>query len=563
MLSRSKVFVDTINGVFNERTDFPIPTTIPITISIFKVPTSLTQANPEAYVPKLLGLGAIHHLRPEHEQMQMYKAMVAKTIHGKFQPLDFKKLIDLVKRIAVPSVRASYNMYLELTDDALACIMALDGLFLLDLLCCYGGIEKEDDVYKTYLSELMNDSSGRRMAQERILREAMMLENQIPILVLWAILIIELSDFEMVRELLPKILVGFCKHVSPFDTVPDYPPFKTLTHAHSLDLLYHLIMLEASPKVNDSVEDLGFRDIIILYNKVKREIQKTASHRTFTEASTEITSYGSQLMYSNQDLVEQGIVAVLAIAPSPLAGPITLVQGLLKLPWSKLWSNVSSAVTKQPLEEETLVPRASELHKAGVKFVPAHIKSIRFDSKSVSFHLPSIKLSGNSEVIIRNLVAYEAALINYETDKPLILTRYVEIMSDLIRSCEDVKVLKDDGIIKMDKSINEIQVAKVFNGMTNYKSIQYSTNTETIDRELESVKSYYNGLWKVSTTRFIKKGRWIAGNWCKVLAVVVLLLLMGIQTFCSVYECHRLSFNTNNDSQSLQGLRVLSLKSNV
>ncbi|PON55190.1 hypothetical protein TorRG33x02_300130, partial [Trema orientale] len=49
---RAKDFVDTITRIF-DKDDLDIP------VSIFKVPNSLTQANTEAYVPKLVGLGAI------------------------------------------------------------------------------------------------------------------------------------------------------------------------------------------------------------------------------------------------------------------------------------------------------------------------------------------------------------------------------------------------------------------------------------------------------------------------------------------------------------------------
>ena len=175
MNTRAKHFVDTITEIFS-KDDFDSP------ISIFKVANSLTEANPDAYVPKLVGLGAIHHsIRPELQQKQMYKVMEAKRIHKGFKRVDFNKLVEFIKRIA-SSVRASYNMYLEITDDVLACIMAVDGLFLLDLLCCYGMKTKdmlttnEAFLYSSFSSHMV-DSTVRRLAQETTLREAMMLES--------------------------------------------------------------------------------------------------------------------------------------------------------------------------------------------------------------------------------------------------------------------------------------------------------------------------------------------------------------------------------------------------
>ncbi|PON64709.1 hypothetical protein PanWU01x14_121840 [Parasponia andersonii] len=66
-----------------------------------------------------------------------------------------------------------------------------------------------------------------------------------------------------------------------------------------------------------------------------------------------------------------------------------LLQGLLGLPWSEIGSTTSSAAAEAPLVEEILIPTASELHKAGVKFMVAdHITTIRFELKTHSFYLP-------------------------------------------------------------------------------------------------------------------------------------------------------------------------------
>ncbi|GMN72618.1 hypothetical protein TIFTF001_052041 [Ficus carica] len=75
--------------------------------------------------------------------MQMYKLVEAKRIHKGFQRShEFEKAIEFLKKTASLTVRSSYNIYLDMEDDVLACIMAVDGLFLYDLLCCYG-INKE------------------------------------------------------------------------------------------------------------------------------------------------------------------------------------------------------------------------------------------------------------------------------------------------------------------------------------------------------------------------------------------------------------------------------------
>ena len=547
MAERGKIVFETITAIFDKYdTDIPI--------SIFKVPNSLTEATPDAYVPKLVGLGPFHHMRSELQEKQIYKVMEARRFHKGFNKVKFSILVEHLKEIAGPSVRASYSMYLEMTDDVLACIMTIDGLFLFDLLSCY--ISKNLDnlarANSSFLSHV--DAADTILAQETTVRDAMLLENQIPIRVLKIIIIAETSDFEFVSKRFPEILVRFCHFVSPFH-IMEYPTYKALKHPHLLDLLYHLIMLESRPEKSPQEEEEEKKEHQLLqdlFDKVIKPPSKvcmSAEEVVETSPLTRITYGGAK-----NDVVKIAGDVIKIIVPPAVEKVIGLLQDFRELPWKELRSRVLDAVTKRPPAEDILIPRALELHKVGVKFVPGHITRINFDSERISFHLPHIKLCANAEVIIRNLVAYES-MIKSDTE-PLILMRYMEIMSGLIKTSDDIKVLKDDKIIEA-QTISDEQVVKAFNGMS--KSIK-STNTKSVDEAIESIKRYYNRSWNILARKFINHGWWYAGNWSRVIVVLLVLVLMGIQAFCSVYECKRFSFKSNN-SQAQQGLRVLSLRS--
>lgn len=64
---------------------------------------------------------------------------------------------------------------------------------------------------------------------------------------------------------------------------------------------------------------------------------------------------------------------------------------------------------KPPLFEEISIPSITNLSKAGVHFLPTNggILTINFDLETSIFYLPTVSLDVNSEVILRNLVAYE------------------------------------------------------------------------------------------------------------------------------------------------------------
>ncbi|GMN30464.1 hypothetical protein TIFTF001_048019 [Ficus carica] len=93
------------------------------------------------------------------------------------------------------------------------------------------------------------------------------------------------------------------------------------------------------------------------------------------------------------------------------------------------------------------------------------------------------------------------------------------------------------------------------------KKLVEMTNTPDLDMAIEGVRNYYNGLWKVSVFKFMNKCRRTVWKWGKVFVVLLILLLMSIQTFCSVFECPRFSFKIGNTSQAQQGLLVSLLES--
>ncbi|TKY74760.1 putative UPF0481 protein [Spatholobus suberectus] len=67
---------------------------------------------------------------------------------------------------------------------------------------------------------------------------------------------------------------------------------------------------------------------------------------------------------------------------------------------------------ESPLAEEIAIPSVTELSKIGVKFIPTKggLSTVQFDKLGGVFHLPVIHLNDNSDVVLRNLVAYEACM---------------------------------------------------------------------------------------------------------------------------------------------------------
>ena len=194
-------------------------------------------------------------------------------------------------------------------------------------------------------------------------------------------------------------------------------------------------------------------------------------------------------------------------------------------------SSSAGYLTRPPLIEEIMIPSVSELVNAGVKFLPTtgDLSTVAFDPKAATFHLPVVTLDSNTEVVLRNLVAYEAAAAS----GPLVLARYTELMNGIIDTDEDVALLRRRGVV-LNRMKSDGEVAKLWNGMS--RSVRL-TKVASMDRAVEEVNRYYNSRWRVKTKRFMRK--YVFSSWqvLTFLAAVMMLLLTTLQAFCSVYTC--------------------------
>ena len=106
---------------------------------------------------------------------------------------------------------------------------------------------------------------------------------------------------------------------------------------------------------------------------------------------------------------------------------------------------------------------AAELKGKGVNFTaiksPLALNQIRFDDiTACTFYLPIIKMDSTTDVVMRNLLAFELYVCKGKT-KPL--RCYIVLMERLIDNVEDVKVLRDARINRNHLSDDKV-VANVW-----------------------------------------------------------------------------------------------------
>uniref|UniRef100_M8BUI1 Uncharacterized protein n=1 Tax=Aegilops tauschii TaxID=37682 RepID=M8BUI1_AEGTA len=192
-----------------------------------------------------------------------------------------------------------------------------------------------------------------------------------------------------------------------------------------------------------------------------------------------------------------------------------------------------STIINSPLAQEIMIPSVAQLAACGVRFMPSPegMAGIGFDAATATLTLPVLHLDSNTEVILRNLVAYETAAVR----GPLVLARYTELMNGIIDTPKDVKILRECGIIfntmKSDK-----EAADMWNGMC--RAVRPS-KVPLLDGVIRDVNAHRNRRVAVKARRFLK--RYVFRSWrlLTLLAAVVLLLMTALQTFCTVYDCKR------------------------
>ncbi|XP_062156512.1 putative UPF0481 protein At3g02645 [Alnus glutinosa] len=509
-------------------------------VCIFNVPKALLASDPDSYTPQEVALGPFHCLRPELYEMERYKLAAARSTQKQLQCRKFQNLVDQLIKLE-PRIRACYHKYLDFNGETLAWMMAVDASFLLKFLGIYA-MEKGKVMTKvsSRMSHLV-DYGGTKSAHNAILRDMIMLENQIPLLVLRKVLAFQFSSPESADDMLLSMLMGLCKELSPFKLMEDPPKIQVSKAAHLLDFLYDMVV----PKMEEPPE------III-------EVEPLNEGMEGEKKSSADSSYVKQFLDETWKLLSKlNRGPILLIKKVLVSGPVKLI---LKLPWTILSklpgfsilkqpveyffssqdkeeakpANETSSSNKPPLVEEISIPSVTELASSGVRFLPTNgsISTVAFDAKTFTFYLPRVSLDINTEVVLRNLVAYEAS----NASGPLVFTRYAELMNGIIDTEEDVKALREKGII-LNRLKSDGEVANLWNGMSN--SIRL-TKVPFLDKVIEDVNKYHGRRWRVKVGKFMKA--YVFGSWqfLTLLAAISLLLLMTLQSFCSVYSCARI-----------------------
>ncbi|TVU43025.1 hypothetical protein EJB05_09456, partial [Eragrostis curvula] len=493
---------------------------------VFDVPRVLRATKPDAYLPQHFGLGPYHHHRAELRDMERYKLAAAKRVTKLF--VDGHKFDHLVQRLleAQDKIRAPYHRFLELSDQTLAWMMAIDTCFLLDFLESYHRDESTDMV-----------SSATNWINATV-RDAMMLENQLPLFLFAQALALRHATEQAAAEALNAVFARFIKEACPIKTTAELVVADIARHAHMLELLYHFLVPAASVFEEDGREPPPM--VPEEFTVDMFDVQQLPDYDKVKQACGHVSGLNlAPVRFIKKNLISRPM-SVASSLPGRIMRKVPMLSAVAPLVGKFMASqNVEArlkdvnlgSIINSPLAQEIMIPSVTQLARWGGQFVPAPegIAGISFDAATATLSLPIITLDANTEVVLRNLVAYEAVVVR----GPLVLARYTELMNGIIDTPKDVKILRQSGVV-VNQLKSDKEAADMWNGMCRATRLSKVPRLDAVIREVNAHRSRRAAA---RAQKLLKKYVFRSWRILTLLAAVVLLLMTALQTFCSVYPC--------------------------
>ncbi|KAM0873847.1 hypothetical protein ACQ4PT_037815 [Festuca glaucescens] len=366
---------------------------------VFDVPKLLRATKPEAYTPQHFAIGPYHYQRPELKDMERYKLAAAKRAEKlfvgdlKFDDL-VQKFVGVKERIRVP-----YHRFLELNEQTLAWMMAIDTCFLLDFLESYHVEEATDMV-----------SSATNWINVMV-RDAMMLENQIPLFLFAGALQLRHASEEVVADAMHSVLDRFIREVCPIKTAALAIAGDFAKKAHLLELLYHFLVpaSEVFAEGHGGGAPAAVPGGTPLHGRVRAA---NPDYDKVKQACMQVSSLNiAPVRFIKKNLISKPLSAASSL-PGRIMSKVPLLAALTPM-LGKLMASTDvearlkgvnlGSIVNSPLVQEIMIPSVEQLAGCGVRFVPAPggMAGIAFDAATATLTLPVVRLDGNTEVILR------------------------------------------------------------------------------------------------------------------------------------------------------------------
>ncbi|XP_027088491.1 putative UPF0481 protein At3g02645 [Coffea arabica] len=523
--------------------------TIPSGPSIFQLSKILKDTKPEAYIPQSLGLGPFHHCRPELQEKMLWIKRAALSIHN----VELQRIMELLKSLPWPfeeRIQSCYGSYLDFDKETLILIVIVDSICLLHAL----------DVLENYKGQ---PGEEEEVEPSLMISDMMMLENQIPITLIDLVLRDETlaEEFTQLTSLF-DIFYEFVSKLSPVKLADDDRDYMREIWGPPKHLLHFMYKFAVGRKLAVIVESRKFvpgsteETDSITSQSLASSMQSTVEINSAAEAESTVSNIlrqtGDSLVYAGGQAGEFFIRAIEEINSLTAA----YKDGGLRVPtwFDKTVQGIGKAVSSSEMKQASALDKVhsvSELYnipKLTFHALPVGcgFGNIVFDKIKKVVYLPMMTLHANSEVILRNLLAFEAA---YKDARQGPQSEVRDHMCAIIKTEKDVQLLKDAKVI--ETQLKDEDVVKLFKSIK--KNMERLGNKSSfIDAFGRYTNEDYDNVPIVKACNWIKKWALAFLNFVKRIWPVFVVLLLFLQTLCDIYDCRRWPwFGTTRETADL------------
>ncbi|KAJ4973223.1 hypothetical protein NE237_006397 [Protea cynaroides] len=225
--NQSIVWVDSIRTKISQRSI----SSLEPTSCIYRVHQRIRQVNNDAYTPDTVSIGPYHRPNPNLEAMENHKLEYLHAVLDRTkETTSLEKYVEDLKKLE-PEARKCYSEPIDLTPKQFTEMMLIDGFFIVEYFRKFSKVVLVDETDPIFNSKLI---------AARVVRDLVLLENQIPFLVLKTLF--DMSNYPKSSSLtlIQMALMSFV------DLIPNginkYPKnASTITHKHLVDLLSYTL----------------------------------------------------------------------------------------------------------------------------------------------------------------------------------------------------------------------------------------------------------------------------------------------------------------------------------
>ncbi|KAI3977477.1 hypothetical protein MKX01_000390 [Papaver californicum] len=160
-------------------------------LQIFIIPTYIKERNPSAYAPKMVSIGPYHYGQSHLMKMQLHKKRALLHFLKRSRGRATKQAYVATLMLVVDQLRKSYEQDVEQMerwrndDDGFVKLMMVDGIFLIEFLSVLKGNQNNRDYANI---DPIFGHRGHNLNYNYVMQDLLLLENQLPYLVLSTLL---------------------------------------------------------------------------------------------------------------------------------------------------------------------------------------------------------------------------------------------------------------------------------------------------------------------------------------------------------------------------------------